>query len=265
MTGQGPDIDQGESARSPAAEPGLSLLFGRGCRPTLADIHGLAEGPAAGSDMPAGFALGHQPAAEEGWVELLVSGLSFDLSGLLPAEPARYPAQRHGFGFDGAELPGELEAVRIMPAPHIIAGAALPPVVRTMAALAVVLAQLGGVRAICWHPAGIMIEPQLFARLIGTWLAGGAFPALGLTALVMDDDGGVRSDGLAFFIGQELRIEPHAESQPGETRKHAVRLIHRLVAEGAIDSARELLGYDGSLLEVEPTPGGRLLRVWRRA
>jgi hypothetical protein len=265
VTGQGPDIAKGKSAGGVAAEPGLSLLFAAGCRPALADVSALAEGRREPVDLPAGFAIGHQPPEQEGWVELLVSGLSFYLAGLLPAPPTAPPPRRHGLGLDGPELPEDLEAVRIMPAPHIIAGAALPPVVRTMTVLAAAMTQLGNVRAVCWHPAGTMIEPRLFVRLIEAWLAGGAFPALGLTALIADDDGGVRSDGLAFFTGQELRIEPDANLQPGEARKHAVRVIHRLVEDGQIVSVWELPGHDGSLLEVEPSLDGRLLRIWRRS
>lgn len=272
VTGQGPDIGGGTDARGPAAEPGLSLLFSRGCRPSLADIRALAErsaelaaGTSDGAVLPAGFALGYLPPVQEGWAELLVSGLSFDLTGLRPAPPALHPQRRHAFGLDGPELPDDLEAVRIMPAPHIIAGAALVPVVRTIAALAVTLTQLGNVRAVCWHPARIMVETRLFVRMIGTWLAGGAFPSLGLTALVREDDGGVRSDGLAFFTGQELRIEPVSESETAEAVKLAVRLIHRLVEDGPIDAVGELPGPDGALLDVEPSLDGRLLRVWRRS
>lgn len=216
-------------------------------------------------DCHGGFALGHQPTDGDGWLELLVSGLSFDLTGLAPAPPETPPARCHAFGLDGPELPDDLEAVRLMPSPHVIDGAALPPVVRTITALAVALAQLGHVRAVCWHPARTVTETALFVRMIGAWLDGGAFPSLGLAALVQEDDGGWRSEGLAFFTGQELRIEPDARVQPGEARKLAVRLIHRLVEQGPIDTVGELFGYDGSLLDVEPSLDRRLLRIWRRS
>lgn len=219
----------------------------------------------AAGDGPSGFALGHQPPDAEGWLELLVSGLSFDLTGLAPAPPERAPAHCHAFGLEGLELAGGLEAVRLMPSPHIIGGAALPPVVRTINALAAALTQLGHVRAVCWHPAGTVTETALFVRMIGAWLDGGPFPSLGLTALVRDVDGGWRSEGLAFFTGQELRIEPDANVPPSEARKLAVRLIHRLVEQGPIDTAGELFGPDGSLLDVEPSADGRLVRIWRRS
>jgi hypothetical protein len=262
---RGPKIATDGTLNGAKAEPGLSLLFTPGHRPTAAEVRGLAERMAAAGDRLGGFALGHQPDEAAGWLELLVSGLSFDLTGLPPAPPERAPARCHTFGLDGPELPDDLEAVRLMPSPHIIGGAALPPVVRTITALAAALAQLDHVRAVCWHPAGTVTETALFVRIIGAWLEGGPFPSLGLTALVRDDNGGWRSEGLAFFTGQELRIEPDAKSAPSEARKLAVRLIHRLVEQGPIKAVGELLGPDGSLLDVEPSLDGRLLRIWRRS
>lgn len=261
---RGPKIATDGTLNGAKAEPGLSLLFTPGHRPTAAEVRGLGERMATAGERPGAFALGHQPSDAEGWLELLVSGLSFDLTGLAPASPARAPARCHAFGLDGPELPGDLEAVRLMPSPHIIGGAALPPVVRTITALTVALTQLGHVRAVCWHPAGTVTETALFVRMIGAWLDGGPFPSLSLTALVRDIDGGWRSEGLAFFTGQELRIEPDADSPPGEARKLAVRLIHRLVEQGPVDTVGELFGPDGSLLDVEPSLDGRLVRIWRR-
>jgi hypothetical protein len=144
---------------------------------------------AAAVDRRGGFGLGHQPSDTEGWLELLVSGLSFDLTGLAPAPPERALARSHAFALDGPELPDELEAVRLMPSPHIMGGMALPPVVRTITALAAALAQLGHVRAVCWHPAGTVTETTLFVRKIGAWLDGGPFSSPGLAALVRDEDG----------------------------------------------------------------------------
>lgn len=247
------------------AEPGLSLLFARGHRPTATDVRDLKARLVAAGDCPGSFALGHQPADSEGWLELLVDGLSFDLAGLAPAPPETVPFRGHAFGLDGVELPQGLEAVRLMPSPHIIGGAALPPVVRTITALASLLAQLGHVQAVCWHPAGTVTKAAPFVRMIGAWLDGGPFPSLGLVALVRDVDGGWRSEGLAFFTGHELRIELDAELPPGEARKLAARVIRRLVERGAIDTANELLDCDRSLLGVEPALAGRPLRIGRRS
>jgi hypothetical protein len=250
-------------AHAGQATTGLSLLFARGRRPGAADIVALARQRPPGA-AACDFAVSHVPPPEEGWLELLIGGLTFDLAGLLPAGPARTPARRHVFGFDGPELPDDLEAVWLGPSVHLAGGAALLPVVRATMAIAASLARLPGLRAVCWHPADLWSETALFVRMAGTWLDGGAFPALGLTALIRDADDSLRSDGLAFFTGQELWLEPDAEKTPAEAAKLAVHFIHRLVEGGAIHSARELIAPNGARLAAEPSPDRRLLRIWRR-
>jgi hypothetical protein len=137
-------------------------------------------------------------------------------------------------------------------------------VVRALTAVAAALVNIPGVRAVCWHPARSCIETALFVRMIGAWLATGAFPALGLTALTHEADGAVRSDGLAFFIGQELWLEAGWDETPAETTALAVRLIHHLVEEGGLHSPAELIAPDGSRLDAELSRDGSLLRIWRR-
>lgn len=210
------------------------------------------------------FSISHRPEGGAVWLELLASGLTFDLTGLAPGASLALPARRHVFGLDGPELPDSLEAVSLVPGPHLAGGGAAIPVVRVMTGIAARLAQLEGVRAVCWNPAGTCIETALFVRMIGAWLAGGVFPAFGLAALIHGPDGGVHSDGLAFFIGQELRLEAGPEETPADTAKLAVRLIHHLVEEGGLHSVGELIAPDGSTLDAEPSHDGRMLRIWRR-
>lgn len=246
---------------SDQAAAGLTLLFAEGHRPSAQEIAALAANSAVG---PGGFAVSHRPDGEATWLELLASGLTFDLAGLAPGAPVPLPARRHVFGLDGPELPDSIEAIRLTPGPHVAGGGTLIPVVRVMTGIAARLSRLPGVRAVCWNPAGICIETALFGRIIESWLAGGVFPALGLTALTHGPDGGVHSDGLAFFTGQELWLEAGPEETPAETAKLAVRLIHHLVEEGGFHSVGELIAPDGSTLDAEPSRDGRVLRVWRR-
>lgn len=169
---------------------------------------------------------------------------------------------RHGFGLpEGIDGSG-LEGLLLMPGPHIAAGPALMPVVRVMCGLAARLATLDGVRAVCWRPAGSWIEPGYFARTVSAWLEGGAFPALGLTALVRTADGGLESEGLCFFIGQELRVEPVAGELASATARIAVRALDMLVRAGRQDETRQFAGPSGETLVIEPE-GDRLLRLWR--
>ena len=236
---------------------GLSLIFGAGHRPNADDVARLAEHGGARA-----FSISHRPGTYDGWLELLVHGLTFDLVGLAPAACAPPAAVAHHYGFaDGAVPAGE--AIWLRPGAHLSGGENLLPVVRAAAALGAALAGLPGGSALVWHPARTAVEPGWFRRTVDEWLAGGGFPALGLTALVRENDGAVRSEGLAFFTGQELRLEMPGGSDSSRSGKIAVRLIHTLVEDGAVLSGVEFQGPDGERLRAEPADNGRVLRVWQ--
>ena len=69
--------------------------------------------------------------------------------------------------------------------------------------------------------------------------------------------------GLAFFAGQELRVEPGAGEVPAQTVKLAVRVIDHVVRHGPIRALSELQGPAGEPLLAEPSRDGQLVRVWR--
>lgn len=201
--------------------------------------------------------------AGEGWLELLASGLTFDLIGLAPDEGAAIPSASHFFGL-GREVAKEpFEAIAIVPGPHLGGGAAVLPVVRVMAGLARELALRLDARVVCWAPAGSWMDTGYFARIVQSWLEGGAFPALGFTGIERTPDGGVQSQGLCHFAGQELRVESRRGEAPAETVKLAVRAMDHIVRNGPIESRQELTGPSGELLLAEPLPGGRVVRLWR--
>lgn len=137
------------------------------------------------------------------------------------------------------------------------------PVVRTIAGLAANLALPLPVKAVCWHLTASWMDPDYFVRIVVNWLSGGAFPALGLTAVEQTGDAGVESVGLSFFIGQEVRVEAVPEETSAETVKLAVRVIDYLVKEGPLNALHELKGPSGEPLLAEPSSDGRRVRVWR--
>lgn len=139
------------------------------------------------------------------------------------------------------------------------------PVVRTMAILASQLARGLGAKAVCWQPAASWMDVQYFARIVEGWGPGGAFPALGLTGIERTADGGVESDGLGWFIGQELRVEPRSGEAAADTVKLAVRVIDHLIREGPVTARTALTGPQGEALLAEPSSDGRLVRLWRDA
>jgi len=255
----------GASNSSSEREAAVSLLFARGARPSGRDIRSLAEEETGfsvtfdpGHDVERDSAMGEGPV----WLELLASGLSFDLSGLEPGPPAQPPPHRRSMGLDEETL-HTLEAVTLSPGPHLAGGSGLLPVVRTLAGLGASLARLNGVRAVCWHPSRCWNAPDLYSEGVARWIEGGVFPALTLASLAVTTDGGMHSEGLALFTGQELRLEPDLVGEPAEAAKLAVRLLDDLVERGRIGKREQIADPAGLPLWLEPSENGRFVRVWR--
>ena len=156
------------------------------------------------------------------------------------------------------------EAITLRPGAHLAGGGNLLPVVRSMVDVAAALVALPEVQAVVWHPARSGMAPAYFAQVVGKWLEGGPFPALGLTALAREVDGGLRSEGLAFFTGQELRIEPVRDESPAQAAKIAIRLINTLVTIPPVFAPCEFTGPGGERLNAEPSGNGRFIRIWRQ-
>ncbi len=252
----------------------LSLLFAAGERPSQQGIVDLLAPPVLAPPAPSSVgdagdagarplvSVSLRPEGTVSWLELSAQGLAFDLIGLGPASVPLPPAE-HFFG-----LPSDLgdfvfEAVALAPGPHLAGGEAMLPVVRTLLAIALHLAAGLPVKAVCWHPAGCWMEPRYFVRVAEAWLAGGAFPALGLTAVRRLPDGGAQSAGLAFFTGQELVVE----AMPGEPSAETVRLVTRaidhFVRHGPLLAPATLEGPVGEVLSAAPEEEGRLVRLLR--
>lgn len=220
----------------------------------------LAEAQAP-NRAPTKFAVSHRPAEDAGWLELLASGLTFDLTGLAPAKAAPIPACGTPIGL-AEDVTGEnLEAVRLDPGAHLSGGEAMLPIVRVHLALALVLASLPNVAALAWHPARTWVEPAYFVRTVSAWLDGGAFPALGLTALTATGDGGLVSEGLAFFIGRELKVAGGLVADGAETAKLAMRLIHHMVEAGRDNAAGPYVTEQGQTIEVRESDDDRYLEA----
>jgi hypothetical protein len=198
---------------------------------------------------------------DEGWIELLAQGMTFDCRGLAPGPGAVLPEAGTLLGL-GAVPPGE--ALALLPGPHLAEGRGLLPVVRVLAGLGAALTRLPDVAAVCWNPAGSWMTPDYFRKVVSNWLGGGAFPALGLTTLKRERDGAMVSQGLALLIDQELRFEPDVELAPAQVARIAVRMIHDLSERGPLAEAYEFAGPDGEPLLAVPVREGSQLRVMLR-
>lgn len=189
--------------------------------------------------------------------------MTFDLTGLAPADPALLPPLEHRFDCPADLLESRQVALRLAPGPHLVGGANSLPVVRTMAGLAATLARaLPDMQALAWAPAASLIGPGFFASTVDAWLDGGPFPALGFTAFRPTLDEGLQSVGLAFFTGQELRIEPALAADRAAATRLGVRLVNLLVSAGPLAATEQVTAPDGASLRLEPSPNGRFVRVY---
>lgn len=239
---------------------GLSLSFAAGRRPTAWDLERLLASPEMAG---AGACISRRRDDDEGCLELLASGLTYDLSGLAPAERSSVPEWKHRFGFSAQDHPPEWEAVSLTPGEHIEGGKATISVVRSMVGLAANLALQTAAESVAWHPAKTCMDPRYFARIVVNWLTGGAFPALGLTALERLSDGTVASSGLAYFVGQEIQVEAGSEEARDDTIRLAAGIVDYMVRNGRMAEPRKLEGPGGEALVAEPSRYGNLVLIWR--
>jgi hypothetical protein len=225
----------------PALQPCLFLLFPQGRRPSAPAVREALARSSVGQvslDPGASEAI---PVASD-WLEVVVNGLAFDILGLSPGQALSAPAPRHHFGCEPAALLG-CEAIGLAPGPHLAGATNAMPVVRTLLRLASALAsQWHTALGASWLPADSAMERDLFVNAIEAWLAGGPFPALGLTGVAQRGDGRLASEGLAFFTGQELLLD----AQLGADRVAATRLLLRLV---------------DNLVEQPPLEGQRIVQL----
>lgn len=238
------------------------MLFAPGKRPTRDSILDFVSHQHSNS-------LGHDPSEDTNpgsklWIELLRDGLTFDLSGLAPGPAFTPPAIAHRFDFAAHPAEADLELLAIAPGPHLSGGERSMPVLKGMLALTRDLAlQFDDLQAVFWPPASSAIGRRFFVSVITTWLEGGAFPALGLTAFEESPDGALQSVGLAFWIGQELRIEPPLTTDKIAATRLGVRLINQLVIVGGIAESERITAPDGTRLVMQPSRNGQYIRIRR--
>ncbi len=137
---------RGESLTLQRATAGMSLLFTAGSRPSVKEV----ERALAAQKAKSGAAvISHDPGDDAGWLELLASGLTFDLAGLAPAAGAPMIAPRHFFGSGERIDSAGLEAVTLAPGPHVAGGGAMIPLVRVLVGLVASLSLGLRARAVC--------------------------------------------------------------------------------------------------------------------
>ena len=190
--------------------------------------------------------------------------MTFDLFGLAPGPQVGVPLISHRMNVPDGFLETTCEAICVIPGPHLSGGTNSLPVVRVMLRLVARLAAaLQPVRAICWPPAAMLMGADFFCANARSWVNGGPFPAQVLTAFKQMSDGSLQSRGLAYFNGQELRIEPGSVGHYPTAALLAARLVQQLVPHGPLLQTEEVIAPDGSQMRLEPSGNGKFIRVWR--
>jgi hypothetical protein len=224
-----------------------------------ADLAPAGEGGVAQQDRPQ-----EAPAREFVWVELLRDGLAFDLLGLAPGTAPQVGAVDHRFDLEQSFDPQQHDALQLKSGHHLVGGERTIPVTKGLVGLARdIVDHFEDCRAVFWPAASSAIGQQFFESTASAWLDGGPFPALGLTAFRETMDGALQSEGLEFFIGQELRIEPPLSHDKVAATRLAVRLVNQLVLVGGIESSERVVAPDSARLILRTSRNGKFVRVWR--
>ena len=201
--------------------------------------------------------------SERVWVELLREGLTFDLTGLAPGPQSEFPSIEHRFDMEKTPNGFRCEAVLLSPGQHLSGGQRTLPVIKGLIGLARDLTvHFKAVESIVWPASMSAIGPRFFESVATAWLEGGPFPALGLTAFRETSDGALQSVGLAFWTGQELRIEEPLMRDKISATRLGVRLINQLVILGTLKRDERIMAPDGSHLLLQPSENGKYVRVW---
>lgn len=182
-------------------------------------------------------------------MRLATDDLHFDLTPIAADGLVALPSMR----FDAPdELFRGASAVRIVPVVGQTGGDDPVHIVRAACRVALALAGMPGCVAIGWAAADSAMGRDYFRKTVGDWLAGGPFPALGLTSMTLDGEGAMVSRGLHPIMGQELRVLASPGQSPADRARIAIRMIDHLVRNGPLCEA-EVVEIDGcGTFQVEP-------------
>lgn len=205
------------------------------------------------------------PAQSMEWLELLIGGMTFDLIGLAPGRTVNIPEIRHWVDLPEGTSLTNFAGLCVLPGPHLAGGANTIPVVRTLFGLvAQIAAELQPqLRMICWPPAAMATTPEFFRVHAESWQNSGPFPYQLLAGYKQMSDGALQSEGLSFFTGQEIRIEPESVGDYATATQLAGRLVQQLAQHGPLTRSEEVMAPDGGQMRLVPSGNGKFVRVWR--
>ena len=72
----------------------------------------------------------------------------------------------------------------------------------------------------------------------------------------------LQSMGLAYFTGQELRLEADLAMDADSSTRLGLRIAEMLAHRGPLEQVELFAGPDGGTVRLEPSGNGRFVRVW---
>ncbi|QQN74131.1 hypothetical protein [Croceicoccus sp. YJ47] len=103
---------------------------------------------------------------------------------------------------------------------------------RDQVAAALRISDTTGCLAVGWARARTAMGVGYFRSVAQSWLDGGAFPALGLTALHLDENGVMQSVGVRALTGWEVAVAPAPGMSHAQQAKVATRFIDHIIRDG---------------------------------
>ncbi|MFN4112438.1 MAG: hypothetical protein ACK4GD_00690 [Sphingomonadaceae bacterium] len=193
--------------------------------------------------------------------ELVLDGLTFEVFQVSPRPGFRFPD--YDFS-EESNLPetGSMALV-LVPGPHLSGAPRSLPVVRGQFLLGARLIDvLPQIAAAGWPPGEALLAGGRFSAQANAWARGGALPSTGLISIRSAMGGALQSAGLAYFTGQELRIEPDLARERDRAIRLALRLAESLLHRGPLREPEIFGDPAGGTIRLEPSRNGRFIRVW---
>ncbi|MXP25081.1 hypothetical protein GRI39_03345 [Altererythrobacter indicus] len=200
--------------------------------------------------------------ATVGRTSLSYAGFQFELNGLSPGRPAFVPRETRNARIGVEFRSGEFESVELSlwVAKNVEFRLANP--VRALTHVAAELSELPDARAVQWNRSKNLCQTERFRNAIRKWPKRDALPSEGLISICRMPDGGLQTDGLHLFSGQEVRLEPEVAEAVTESHQIALSIAQRFAREGALAAPMRIKNPFGGHLRIEPSENKRFIRVW---
>ena len=218
------------------------------------------------SSSPDGAQSGDDRDVDPGFIEVVGSGVSADLTGFVtPAAAERNAASTTYPRADSDPIrePESFGALALSPGPHLSGPVMNASILKTLCRMALALGrELPGTVGYGWSDGATFHFPDAFGDALANWEEGGRFPVDLFVGFRSDLDGGLSSRGLHVFTGQEIRLDPPLVADPSEGRRLAARLAEQLIPIGKIDGTQQFTLPDGRIITLERSLNGRFARAF---